>query len=283
MQPADLNFLIELLYKRSGLSLTADKQYLLDSRLTPIARANGCGNLSELVRLLRQSPSESLLVEITEAMTTNESSFFRDGKPFEHLKQTILPQLRESITARKNMRIWSAACSTGQEPYSIAITLQEEEAKAPGWRYEITATDLAQKVLNKAKEGIYTQFEAQRGMPIQLLLKYFTQVQDTGWQVKENVRNMINFKQHNLLDSPPLAGTFDIILCRNVLIYFDEQTKSDAIDRLAKSLSPTGYLIIGSTESLTDNNQQLTQCEGLRGIYQLKDNNAGVSAHSALG
>lgn len=271
MQADELDFLIQLLYNRSGLALTADKIYLLESRLLPIARANNCADLSALVKTLKTNPPEKLLVEITEAMTTNESSFFRDGKPFEQLKQIVLPTVRQAAGIRKTLRLWSCACSTGQEPYSVAISLLEDAVKNPSWNYEIIATDLAQKVLEKAKDGTYTQFEAQRGMPIQLLLKYFKSNPDTSWQIKPEVKNMVKFQVHNLLDNITPGGKFDIIFCRNVLIYFDEKTKATAIERLCDALVPGGFLIIGSTESLTDQNRRLVQPEGLRGIYQISN------------
>jgi chemotaxis protein methyltransferase CheR len=209
------------------------------------------------------------MAEVTEAMTTNESSFFRDGKPFEQLRQIVLPKLRENAGARRTLRIWSAACSNGQEPYTIAMTLLEDAAKNPGWKYDIVATDLAAKVVEKARLGIYSQFEAQRGMPIQLLLKYFAANPDTSWQVKEELRSMVQFRTQNLLEDFAALGTFDLIFCRNVLIYFDEPTKAATIDRLSTRLQPSGFLFLGSTESILEKNTaRLTQPEGLRGIYQ---------------
>jgi len=268
MHTSELDFMIRLLHTRSGLALTHDKQYLLESRLMPIARANGCKDYSELVSLLRTRPTEALLTEVTEAMTTNESSFFRDGKPFEHLRQIILPQLRQNAGARRTLRIWSAACSSGQEPYTIAMTLLEDAVKNPGWKYEIVATDLASKIVDKAKQGIYSQFEAQRGMPIQLLLKYFKSNPDTSWQVKDELRDMIQFRVQNLLTDFSSLGQFDLIFCRNVLIYFDEATKAATIERMCNKLQPNGFLFLGSTESIMEKNARLSQPEGLRGIYQ---------------
>jgi chemotaxis protein methyltransferase CheR len=268
MRKEELEFIIKLLYKRSGLALTPDKEYLLESRLTPIAHANGCADVANLAAVLKSRPTEALLTEITEAMTTNETSFFRDGKPFEHLRQSILPQLHQGAIARRSLRIWSAACSNGQEPYTIAMTLLEDAAKYPGWKYDIVATDICSKVLAKAKQGIYSQFEAQRGMPIQLLLKYFKSNTDTTWQVKDELRNMINFRPQNLVEDFSGLGQFDLIFCRNVLIYFDEQAKAATIDRLCNNLQPTGYLFLGSTESIKSDNKRLIQPEGMRGIYQ---------------
>ncbi len=257
MQPADIEFLIGLVKQRSGIALTPDKAYLLDSRLLPIARSHNFASIDAMVAQLRAAPSEKLLVDMTEAMTTNESSFFRDGKPFDNLRQEILPKIRALLGARKNMRLWSAACSTGQEPYTIAISLLEDQIKNPGWTYEILATDLAEKVLEKARQGIFTQFEVQRGMPIQLLVKYFAAQPDTSWKINDNVKSMIKFRMLNLLGDYSALGKLDIIFCRNVLIYFDEKTKASIIERLCNSLQPQGILVIGSTESILEENKRL--------------------------
>ncbi len=265
MQPAEFQFCADLLKKRSGLALSPDKQYLMETRLLPIARQHGCEQVSGLIKLVRDNGKDSLLNEITEAMTTNESLFFRDAKPFEYLRQTLLPRYKE--LEKKHVRIWSAACSTGQEPYSIAMCLQEDASRMPGWRYDITGTDLARKVITKAKEGTYSQFEVQRGLPIQMLIKYFNQLPGTLWQVKDTVRQMVNYRTQNLLEDFSILGKFDIIFCRNVLIYFDEPTKATVIERLRGSLNPGGYLFIGSTETILNNRQWIAQAE-CRGAYR---------------
>ncbi len=270
MHASDIDFMIKLLKQRSGLTLTPEKAYLLESRLLPVARANGFNTIDEMVAKIRTQPVEKLMVEITEAMTTNESSFFRDGKPFEQLRQAVLPKVRTLAGARRNIRIWSAAASTGQEPYTIAFTLLEEQAANPGWQYEIIASDLAEKVIERAKQGVYSQFEVQRGLPIQLLVKYFDSLPDTNWKVKDNIRAMVKFQTLNLLNDYGALGKFDIIFCRNVLIYFDEPTKGSIIERLCNSLQPGGILYLGSTESILEQNKRLVQLEGLRGIYQLQ-------------
>lgn len=267
IQPQDRDFLISFLKTRSGIALTADKDYLLESRLLPIARVHGFNDLAGLVNKLKASPPPALITEVVEAMTTNESLFFRDAKPFEQLREVVLPRLRDSANTRKKLRIWSAACSTGQEPYSVAMTLMEESAKHPGWAYEINGTDLAQKVIDKASAGKFTQFEVQRGLSIQMLVKYFDAQTDTSWQVKPMLRNMVTFKPQNLLQDFTPLGSFDFILCRNVLIYFDEATKADILTRMAKRLSPGGVLMLGGTESVLDKAVPLDTLEGLRGVY----------------
>lgn len=269
MRPDEFDFLSALLKQKSGLALSNDKMYLLESRLLPIARARGLSDLSALVALMKSRPLPDLQTEVIEAMTTNESLFFRDGKPFEQLKATLLPDLRKRAESRKSIRIWSAACSTGQEPYSICMTLLDDAAAPKDWRYEIVATDLAQKVLDKAKNGIYSQFEAQRGLSIQLLVKHFNPQPDTSWQIKEHIRSMVTFRMQNLLEDFGALGRFDIILCRNVLIYFDDATKSAIIGRMAKILQPGGMLMLGSTEAILDRGSPLQPVPECRGVYQL--------------
>jgi chemotaxis protein methyltransferase CheR len=270
MQAADFEYLSSLLKKRSGLALTEDKQYLVESRLVPIARQLGLPDLSQLCARLKSKPDEALLTEVTEAMTTNESSFFRDMKPYEALRQKVFPLIMEKQAAAKQMRIWSAACSTGQEPYTVSICIKEDAAKMPGWKFEIIATDLAKKVVDKAKTAIYSQFEVQRGLPIQILLEYFTQLPDTSWQAKDILREMVKFNTHNLLEEYTILGKFDIIFCRNVLIYFDDETKAQITRKMVRSLHPHGILILGSTESLVDPDANFTAFEDFRGAYRLK-------------
>ncbi len=270
MQPADFQFLSDLLKKRSGLALTEDKAYLIESRLTPIARAQGLADVTQLCGHIRAGTKEELLVEITEAMTTNESSFFRDIKPYESLRKQVFPMIMQASGASRRMRIWSAACSTGQEPYTIAICIEEDKAKMPGWSFEIIGTDLAKKVVDKAKQGIYSQFEAQRGLPIQMLVKYFSSLPDTTWQLKDMIRSQVQFKTHNLLEDYTALGKFDIIFLRNVLIYFDDATKAGITDKMARTLQPHGVLIIGSTESLVDPKGLFKPLDDFRGAYQLK-------------
>ena len=270
MEANDFQLLADILKKRSGLALTMDKAYLLESRLLPLARSRNLENLPQLCQKLRTQPDEVLLTELTEAMTTNESSFFRDIKPYEQLRKAVLPELMKAQEIHKSLRIWSAACSTGQEPYTISMCLQEDAAKMPGWKFEIVATDLAKKVVDRARQGIYTQFEAQRGLPIQLLLKYFTQLPDTTWQAKEGLRNSVQFREFNLLGEYAVMGRFDLIFCRNVLIYFDDETKGQITAKMAKLLPRHGVLVLGATETLIDPQGLFVALPDFRGAYRLK-------------
>lgn len=270
MQPQDFQYLADILKKRSGLALTDDKAYLIESRLMPIARGQNLQDIAQLCSLLRTRPSEALLVEITEAMTTNESSFYRDIKPYEALRNIVFPMIMEKNSLMKSIRIWSAACSTGQEPYTISMCIQEDMAKLAGWRFDIVATDLAKKVVDKAKLGIYSQFEAQRGLPIQMLMKYFQALPDTSWQLKDIIRNMVKFSTANLLEDYGLLGKFDIVFCRNVLIYFDDPIKASITEKMARTINSKGILIIGATESLVDPKGLFEPLDNFRGAYRLK-------------
>jgi len=263
--PLDYDFLRKLLKERSGLDLSADKQYLVESRLLPLARKAGLPGIPELVQRMK-SGAEALTVEVVEAMTTNETFFFRDKIPFDHLRDTILPALLQSRASRKTLRIWSAAGSTGQEPYSIAMVLKEKAAALLGWRIEIVATDLSQEVLEKSRAGLYSQFEVQRGLPIQLLVKYFTQIGEL-WQINSELRAMVQHKQLNLLQDFSHLGKFDVIFCRNVLIYFDQETKINVFERMAKVIEPDGILTLGAAESVVGITDAFRPCPDKRGLY----------------
>jgi chemotaxis protein methyltransferase CheR len=224
--PPDYDFLRQVLKQRSGLALSADKHYFLESRLLPLARQAGLNGLGELVLALKTGRDTALLAAVVEAMTTNESFFFRDKTPFEHFRRVIMPALLAARWQSRALRIWCAAAASGQEPYSIAMCLREMARAIAGWRIEILATDLSGAVLDRARQGLYSQFEVQRGLPIKLLVKYFTQVGEL-WQIAPEVRAMVKYRRFNLLTDFASLGTFDVILCRNVLIYFDQDTKSD--------------------------------------------------------
>jgi chemotaxis protein methyltransferase CheR len=264
--PIEFDYLRKLLKERSGLVLSGDKQYLVESRLLPVAHRSGIADLSELMQKLRGRHAEALIVEVVEAMTTNESFFFRDKLPFDHFRDTIMPALLIARAAQRRIRIWSAAASTGQEPYSLAMSLREMEPALIGWQIEIVATDFSTQVLEKAKSGIYSQFEVQRGLPIQLLIKHFDRVGDT-WQVAPDIRAMVQYRALNLLHDFTHLGPFDVVFCRNVLIYFDQQTKSHVLDRIARVTHDDGYLVLGAAETvvgLTDGFRPLPE---RRGIY----------------
>jgi chemotaxis protein methyltransferase CheR len=274
--PQDYDFLRKLLKERSGLDLSADKQYLVESRLLPLARRAGLAGIGDLVAKMKTG-SASLVSDVVEAMTTNETFFFRDKVPFDHLREVALPSLLKARAGRKSLRIWSAACSTGQEPYSIAMCLKEAGAALAGWRVEIVATDLSQEVLEKSKAGLYSQFEVQRGLPIQMLVKYFSQTGEL-WQLNGEIRGMVSHRQLNLLQDFAHLGTFDVIFCRNVLIYFDQDTKANIFERMSKLMEPDGMLMLGAAESVVGITDAFRPYPDRRGLYQPNPTRAGRPA-----
>jgi chemotaxis protein methyltransferase CheR len=265
--PLDYEFLRKLLKERSGLDLSPDKQYLVESRLVPLARKASLSGISELVQKMKAGGMEALTAEVVEAMTTNETFFFRDKTPFDHLKDTMLPAVLQARAARRTLRIWCAASSTGQEPYSIAMCLKGLGAAVAGWKLDIVATDLSQGVLEKSKAGIFSQFEVQRGLPIQLLVKHFTQVGDM-WQLNADIRSMVQHRQLNLLQDFGHLGTFDIIFCRNVLIYFDQDTKAGIFERMSKLVEGDGFLVLGAAESVVGISDAFKPYPERRGLYR---------------
>jgi chemotaxis protein methyltransferase CheR len=267
--PPEYEYLRKFLRDHSGLDLSADKQYLIESRLSPLARKAGLSGIGELVQKL-QAGSSALSASVVEAMTTNETFFFRDKVPFDHFRETIMPEVLKARAGRRSVRIWCAAGSTGQEPYSLAMSLKEMGAALTGWRVEIIATDLSQEVLEKSKAGIYSQFEVQRGLPIQLLLKYFKQTGET-WQINPEMRAMIQHRQLNLLHDFSQLGTFDVIFCRNVLIYFDQDNKINIFDRLARQIEPDGFLVLGAAETVVGLTDAFRPIPERRGLYKLND------------
>jgi chemotaxis protein methyltransferase CheR len=275
--PLDYEYLRKLLKERSGLDLSADKQYLVESRLVPLARRASLPGIPELVQKMKGVGADALTAEVVEAMTTNETFFFRDKIPFDHLKEAVLPALIRARAARRSLRIWCAASSTGQEPYSIAMCIKEMGAALAGWRTEIVATDLSLAVLEKSKAGIFSQFEVQRGLPIQLLVKYFTQSGEL-WQLNADIRAMVQFRQLNLLHDFSHLGTFDVIFCRNVLIYFDQATKANIFARLAKMLEPDGVLALGAAETVVGITNVFKPYPDRRGLYQ--PNSAPLAARA---
>ena len=279
MTPSDYEYLRKLLKERSGLDLSADKQYLVESRLMPLARKASLAGIPDMVQKMKGGAA-ALTSEVVEAMTTNETFFFRDKIPFDQLMETVLPALIQARAARRSIRIWCAASSTGQEPYSIAMVLKEMGAALSGWRTEIVATDLSLGVLEKSKSGLFTQFEVQRGLPIQMLVKYFTQ-QGELWQLNADIRAMVQHRQLNLLHDFSQLGIFDVVFCRNVLIYFDQDTKASIFNRLAKMLEADGVLALGAAESVVGISDAFKPYPDRRGLYRpnlARTSRAGVIA-----
>jgi chemotaxis protein methyltransferase CheR len=282
MNPEDFRFLADLLRRRSGLALTPDKTYLLESRLAPVARRLDLSDVPELIRRLRAREEPRLVEQVVDAMTTNESFFFRDGRPFEQFADHMLPALIRARRATRRLSIWSAAAATGQEPYSLALCLEDRAKELEGWQVEILATDISAHALARAREGRYTQFEVQRGLPVKRLVQGFTQAGD-GWAVKPELQRRIRFRAFNLLDLKPSFGRFDVIFCRNVLIYFDVPTKRRVVETMAQMLPPDGYFVLGGTETILGVTNRFTAIDAQRGVFRPTAATAPANADVAAG
>jgi chemotaxis protein methyltransferase CheR len=260
--------------RRSGIVLTSDKAYLLETRLGPVLAKFGLASLAALGQRMRKQPEEALERAVVEALTTHESSFFRDGKPFDHLARN-LPRLLAGRTPGMPLRIWSSACSTGQEPYSIAMLVSDALGGRTDCRVEILATDISADILKKARQGIFTQFEVQRGLPIRSLVKYFRQ-DGAKWKISPELAALVRFEERNLLADFSSIGRFDAIFCRNVLIYFDAATKARVLEALARRLSPDGVLYLGGAETVLGLTDKLVPLHGERGAYAVSTNRAAA-------
>ena len=266
--PEDFELLRSVVKSRSGLTLSPDKAYLLENRLMAVARKWGMNDIEGLAATVRGQPGEELIREITEAMTTNETLFFRDNTPFEQLQKVVFPLMLANRRESRHIRIWSAACSSGQEPYSIAMILKEMESVLGDWRVDILATDISRAVLEKARSGLYTQFEVQRGLPIAMLMKYFSQSGDK-WELDPGIRAMVQFDEFNLLNDPKPLGAFDIVFCRNVLIYLDQPTKTKVLEGIYSLMPSDGILYMGGAETVMGVTEKFQPVADHRGMYEL--------------
>jgi chemotaxis protein methyltransferase CheR len=261
-----VDFIITLLHRESGLVLDSSKTYLIEARLEPIAGEAGLGSIDALCRHLKQQPTSPLLQKVVDAMATNETSFFRDVIPFDIVRNLLLPDLLKSNQPKRQIRIWSAACATGQEAYSLGMLLCDIEAMLAGWNVRIMATDLVERVLERARNGIFTQYEIQRGLPAQYMTRFFDQV-GIDWKIRPEVKRWIEFKRLNLLCDFSSFGQFDIIFCRNILIYFDNASKKKVLEGMAASLTPNGALFLGGGETPLGITDRLVRIEVDRGVY----------------
>ena len=270
MRITDFDLYKDLLKEHSGLVLTPDKSYLLDSRLSSIAKKWGYPSLDAMTITLQAVPDKNLVIDVVEAMTSNETSFFRDIRPFNTFKDTILPYLIKNRASKRQLKIWCAGAASGQEPYSLAMLLQENEDKMAGWKIDILATDISNEVLSQARQGVYSQFEVQRGVPIRTLIKHFIQ-NDEKWEIHENLKKMVRFQHFNLLHNMTSLGRFDVIFCRNVLSDFDDETKSRTLTGMEKQLEKDGVLFLGAKETLPETGQSFKAVADKRGLYAPKD------------
>jgi chemotaxis protein methyltransferase CheR len=248
LQPEAISWVCATVRSRSAIELDVSKSYLIEARLAPVAKQNGFADIDELIQAVKAKRKVGLEAQLVEAMTTNETSFFRDLHPFETLRKTLFPEIRARNAARKTLNIWSAACSTGQEIYSVAMHLQEHFPELPSWKVQLVGTDLSDEVLAKAKAAKFSQIEVNRGLPAALLVKNF-QRQGMQWELRPEIRNMATFTKLNLIERWPVLPAMDIVFLRNVLIYFAPDVKRMILEKVRKVMAPQGVLFLGAAET----------------------------------
>jgi chemotaxis protein methyltransferase CheR len=244
----DFSFVRDLVYQQAAIVLEKEKNYLVEARLSPLARRHGFLSLQEMIAQMRRQPNNGLRWSAVEAMTTNETSFFRDVHPFDLLKRHVLPELIKRRATLRQLNLWCAAASSGQEPYTILMVIRENFPELLNWKLTFVASDISKEMLDRCREGCFSQLEVNRGLPAPLLIKHFQKI-GTEWQIKEDFRRMVDFRQLNLAQSWPSLPAMDVIFMRNVLIYFDVETKKAILARARKTLKADGYLFLGGAET----------------------------------
>lgn len=272
IKPQNIQYLQQLIYNQTGVIIDDNKQDLITSRLKTIASEAEFSLVDDFLSHLQILRSSSLHLKVIDALMTNETQFFREKHIYEHLQNTITPALIKQRSLEKSLNIWSAACSTGQEPYSIAISLCEENYVPHDWQTNIFASDISANALNRAKKGIYSDFECSRGLPVNIKEKYFTLKKPNQWQIKQSIKNKIRFERLNIIRNFPELPLMDVIFLRNILIYFDAEHKSNVLKKIIKQLKPSGYLIVGTGETPEQYEPNLKQIKSGKCIfYQLKN------------
>ena len=260
-----------MLEARTGQQLTMNRRWRLETALSSLMRERGIASIDELITILVMGKEPSLAGRVVEALLNNETYFFRDRAPFDLIARSALPQLQQRRASSKRIKIWSAGCSTGQEVYSLAMMFAEEPLKWAGWTIDILGSDVSESAVERARTGTYTQFEVQRGLGIAQMIKWFEETTG-GWRAAEGLRKTVRFQVHNLLEAPPHPGEFDIVLCRNVLLYLNAATREKAFERLASAMAPDGWLMLGAGETVIGQTRKLTADKDARGLYVLSSN-----------
>jgi chemotaxis protein methyltransferase CheR len=266
LQPDVLNYVCTLVQERSAIELEAGKAYLIEARLTPVAKRHGFQTPTELIRSMQTKPVAELQRQVVEAMTTNETSFFRDTHPFEALRTDILPPILKQQAARRTLNIWSAACSTGQEAYSVAMLLRESFPELSGWNVKILGTDLSEEVLTKARAASFSQIEMNRGLPAALLARYFKR-QGMHWELEPRIKELTSFVKLNLIETWPPMPTMDVVFLRNVLIYFAPETKKLILKKIRKCMAPHGVLFLGAAETTMGLDDAFVRVQSSNSVY----------------
>jgi len=263
-----LGIVAGLLEARTGQRLTADRLWRVGTALAGVLRDRGLDTLEDLVARLGEPHQGALAQQVVEALLNNETYFFRDRAMFDQLAAQVLPELASSRSGARRLSIWSVGCSTGQEAYSLAMLFAEQRARWRVWTIDILGTDVAPSVIAAAREGNYSQFQIQRGLGVSQMVSFFEETR-TGWRAGDAIRGMVRFSAHNLLDTAPEPGRFDLILCRNVLLYFDRPTRARAFERLATALAPDGRLMLGAGETTAGQTEVLVPEKGATGFHRL--------------
>nr|WP_294520064.1 CheR family methyltransferase [uncultured Rhodopila sp.] len=271
-----------LLKSQSGLVIGTDKIYLLETRLGGILKRENIADLDRLAEAVRRPGADRLARDVVEAMTTNESFFFRDDKPFAHFRAQALPRLVAARPPGATIRVWSAASSSGQEAYSLAMIVAESRAVLGDRRVEIIGTDIARDQLTRAREGLYSQFEVQRGLPVQMLMRYFRK-EESNWRINDTIKAMVQFREFNLLSDLRTLGRFDIVFCRNVLIYFDQPTKARVLGATAGIMPADGILYLGGAETVLGITGRFAPLPAERGVYGVVEAGAPAGRVAAVG
>lgn len=270
LNSVDLDYVRDLVYNHSAIVVERGKSYLVESRLGPLVRQEGLSSIEELVAQMRARSIDGLHWKVVEAMTTNETSFYRDIHPFEALRKSVLPEILERRQEKRELNIWCAACSSGQEPYSIAMMLREYFPNLINWEVQVTATDISREMVDRSRAGRFSQLEINRGLPAPLVVKHFQRA-GAEWEIKENIRRMIKFSWMNLAEAWPTMPQMDIIMMRNVLIYFDPERKKAILGKVARLIQPDGYLFLGGAETTLNLNDSFMRVQfGKATCYRLK-------------
>ena len=277
MQVSDSSsrILAGLLEARTGQQLTMNRRWRIETALSALLRERGISTLDELITILVMGKEPALSNQVVEALLNNETYFFRDRSPFDLISRHALPELARKRHSKKHIRIWSAGCSTGQEVYSLAMLFAEDPASWQGWTIDVLGTDVSSAVIDRARGGVYSQFEVQRGLGINQMIRWFEEC-DGGWRAIEQLRKSIRFQVHNILEQPPHPAGFDIVLCRNVLLYLADEKRRIAFDRLASALAGDGWLMLGAGETVIGQTERFGADVNARGLYRLKDGDAVV-------
>lgn len=257
-----------LFEKATGQKLSEDRFWRIGTTLTPFCRARGIASFDQLAAILVRSADPELSLDMIDALLNNETSFFRDPNVFNQIGQNVLPRLAVERQGVKRLRLWSAACSSGQEAYSLAIMIAEQPERWQGWKIEVVGSDISRSAISKARSGLYSQLEVQRGLPIRQLLAWFDPVLDQGWRAKPELASMVTFARHNLLGPPLAGGRFDLILCRNALLYFSSERKHQVLEGLSLALAGDGALLLGAGETALSNSNRFTSDPALPMVYR---------------